>query len=387
MRKPVCGPTCRSFAISTLLVLAAVDGAAAQYVYSPYTTGVQPYGARPYYGAPAYGVPGQQTGVQPGIGAQLQMPGQTNATFVDPAVSQAPAAGLPVDPPGGLGGYNAPGGMGSGIRRDLLSRAARRAGLRAGFQAECSRLTQSIEQFAADFDRRFDFTPMIVDGTIVPPVITEVREVAEQKNAGLVYLSLGTYRIVSQARLALKLPSWRDYLVLSKSYGSRSAPDFPPRTDEELRFYEAEEARGREDGISDARELFEVNLSRLERDYKGMKLYHELAAAGAVSLPKIQRHGSSLSLSDGGQRASVGNMEVKLLVTPSFQRASTSAYLGNRKVPPRPMPKPVPKREPVASSPFGPPPAGPTNVVMVNDPGSSGVSMVTKAPRAPSAGN
>ncbi|MFG1270550.1 type IV secretory system conjugative DNA transfer family protein [Xanthobacter sp. DSM 14520] len=331
--------------------------AAAQTVYQPVYQ--QPaYGyPTPAYGYPSAGWQQQQQQLSPQAqvlySAPQQVPGQSQAQF-GPGVGQTAPLAAVVDPPGGVGGYNAPGAMAQGIRGQLLARSARGIGLRAGFSEEVGRLNIAVDQVAPSLEGRFDFRQLLVDSMVIPPVITEVREVGELENDKLVRLSLGTYRIVAPGRLALKVPTWRDYLNISTVPTMPfRGPDFVPRTEEERATYEQLAEQARLDGIEEARALFAVNLSRLIRDYDGMKLYHSLAGSGAVSLPKVSRTGNDLSVTEHGTRAAVGNVTLELIVSPTFKLASKSSYLGDRAVPPRPTPRSQSESPPPPPRPAG----------------------------------
>ncbi|WP_234053728.1 MULTISPECIES: type IV secretory system conjugative DNA transfer family protein [unclassified Xanthobacter] len=312
-----------------------------------------PYPQAAVYGYPQAGAGYPQVGAVNPILAQQQMlqqqqalrqygmgqqsPGQSQAEFVSGTAANAGTGTTPafVDPPGGVTGYNAPGGAPSGIRADLLSRSARKTGLRTGFAEEAGRINLALERTAAAFYGRFDFRRLLVDGIVIPPVITEVRQVGQQQSDRLVHLAQGTFRIAVPARISLTAPTWRDYLdVQPRSVASRG-PDLLPQNEAERRTYEEVAEAARADGIEEARALFEVNLARLERDFAGMKLYHDLARRGAVSLPKVTQQQRALALSDGGARAVVGATTVELVVTPTFRQAAPAAYLGQRSVPAR----------------------------------------------------
>lgn len=342
---------------------------------SVYTNGVAGYPAGvtyippqmpTYAGTPAAGLPSAvQLQQQQLLTAPQQMPGQSQAAFGTSTASAGVASSgmLPVDPPGGLGGYNYPGASAAGgIRSEMLARAARGTGLREGYAEEIERLNRSTEQYTASFDQRYDFRSMLIDGTVVPPVVTEMREVGQLEGDRVLKLSLGTFRIVQQARLALKVPDWRDYLFIPSKTGRQRPPEFLPRTDDERRLFDEAVAQGRIDGVREAQETYKQNMARLNRDYAGMQLYRELAAKGAVSLPKVSRSTQALALSEGGSRASVGNVNLTIQVTPTFKNAPGAAYLAGRAAPQRPEPaRPAPavSETPVAFAPPAAPPPPP----------------------------
>lgn len=311
-----------------------------------------------------YAVPGQVgTPGQAAQGNMVIMPGQAQAVFVAPPAQTA--AGSPpvvaVDPPGGLEGYNAPGGnapgsgSSTGIRTALVERSARAQGLLDGYNAEVQRLNEATDKISSRF-AAYAFEPLLVDDTVIPPVITEVRERGTQKSDTVLSLAMGTYRIVVPARLAIKVPNWRDYLFFSEPPRSVRASEFQPRSKEEKQVWQATFDEAVREGVAEAREAYAVNMARLVRDYQGMKLYHELARTGAISLPKISREQRALTITEAGSRAAANSLEIKVIVQPRFNpKAPPSAYLraGASVAPPAPaVPAPartsVPKAAPPA---------------------------------------
>lgn len=165
----------------------------------------------------------------------------------------------------------------------------------------------------------------MIGQSLVPPVITEIRQVGERGGDRLLYLTLGAFEIIKPARLTLSPPTWRDYLRVHSSEG-RSSASIAPQDSTEQDVWDKSFAAGAAAGITEARAAFSEAFNRLERDYQGMSRYHELAAQGAVSLPVVDVSSAKVRIAEGGRRAFVGEKVVTLRVTPTFRAARPAAF-------------------------------------------------------------
>ena len=215
------------------------------------------------------------------------------------------------------------------IRQQVLAQAARGVGIRQGFAEETARINAELDgAYGAELDRRYDFEPLMIDRTLVPPVITEMNRLAERRGDRRLYLTLGAFEIARPARLALRPPNWRDYLY---NTGVPAAPSGPaaevrPEDSAEEGVWGVALESGLAVGIAEARASFTANFNRLDRDFAGMGRYHDLARSGAVSLPVVARTARNVRVASGGERAFVGGRTVSLTVSPKFRAASPAAF-------------------------------------------------------------
>lgn len=214
----------------------------------------------------------------------------------------------------------------SELRPQVLAQHARGEGIRQGFLDENARLVAALDGEATRLDARYDFRRMMIGANLVPPVIGELKDVKQLGSSRLLYLTLGAYQIVVQARLVLSPPDWRDYLDLAPSDHRAIQPALKPDGGDEQKIYDASYAEGVAVGVGEARASFEEDLDRLERDYVGMQLYHHLAAQGALSVPTLARSRQAVRVAADGRRAFVGEQIVTLEVSPRFRAALPKAY-------------------------------------------------------------
>jgi len=213
------------------------------------------------------------------------------------------------------------------LRLQILAQIGRGVGIRRGFIEEAERIAASIDLATAiRLDARYDFSKQMIGNHLLPPVIGELRGVQEHSSDRLLYLTVGAYRILRQARLVLEPPNWRDYLLVQAVEPRTSSSALRPENVDEQAIYDQAMQVGVARGIQEARDTFEDNLSRLESDYGGMERYHELHRRGAVSLPIVKESGRSLRLADSSQRAFAGGPVVRVRVTSRFRATRQTAY-------------------------------------------------------------
>lgn len=355
----------RVLSLASVATLALTASAYAQ-VPTPYTGyqgyGANPYGAapygatypNPYAGAYPYPAPGYYP-AQPVIDpyaaqayAQQQAAAAQAQALQQQAVTQAQAqaqaqqlqsqrdvAAVTASNPGPAVPHSmnpdfsryAPGAFGDAAKPAAISKQARATGIRAGYAEEAANIVAHLRQpeISARFDARYPFDRVVLPGHVVPPVISEIHDVKRTEGPRYLALTLGYFEIVRPARLAVRPPSWRDYLMLDVDPATTTRPVNINSSAERAAWDSAYE-EGRIVGINEARATFEIQFNRLDRDYAGMVRYGELAAQGAVSLPKTTRTKTAVRLSDRGQKAHVNEQIVKLVVTPSFVAKRPASY-------------------------------------------------------------
>ncbi len=197
--------------------------------------------------------------------------------------------------------------------------AARGVGIRAGFADEADRINKILRsRYRAQLTSRFDFRKLMIEKYVIPPVITEIRNVREHSGSDLLYLTDGAYEIVKDARLSFEPPKWEEYLILPIQ------PPAAPRglsveTQEEKDIWREGAKTGWYAGIVEARRGFVTGWNILNRDFGGMRRYHKLAQQGIVSLPDVKTVAKRWSVSDNGTRAYKGETTIKLAVSPRFR--------------------------------------------------------------------
>lgn len=162
-------------------------------------------------------------------------------------------------------------------------------GARAGLAWESRNIASELEGRESSLDRIFNFQPLMLRGGIVPPVLVMTTETYDQKNPEHVVIADAVYRIERPARFRSNPPDWREYLIRSSDSAPAGHGGWEPRTSAELKQWKQSVEEGWNSGVQQAREIFEINLSRLSRDLTGMIRYRQLLARNMVTEPVLSR--------------------------------------------------------------------------------------------------
>lgn len=209
---------------------------------------------------------------------------------------------------------------GNSMKWSAISATARKIGMKAGYAAEAAKLNERTIAYAGLMDAHYNFAAlMLMRNHVVPPVIIEAGPSAAAGSDKVLYLTLGQFLIVRDARVTAKIPNWREYILLP------ATDPHPPgvnlvKTDDEKAMWDRAARFGWDEGVAEARASFSTGLDRLDRDYQGMKTYHRLAADGAVSVLEVNVRGTRAHVMNDGRRALIEPRVVRLVVEPRFKR-------------------------------------------------------------------
>lgn len=213
---------------------------------------------------------------------------------------------------------------GATIRGVALYEMALSMGMRAGLYNRALEINRDLAQNSTILDDIFDFRELILENRIVPPVLIEARKTMDTKQAAKLptnedafllnnnpvgkslaeakvrvekaqnnFISLRitdqVYKIIKQARFAVTLPSWRDYLRLDYSKPMPPEPAVLPKDEKEQVTWAKGIQDGWKMGLSQADQIFVQNLMLLRRDYLGMLRYRKLLSMNMVSAPYVAK--------------------------------------------------------------------------------------------------
>jgi defect in organelle trafficking protein DotC len=213
-----------------------------------------------------------------------------------------------------------PGGGLSGIRYQSLREAALSTGARAGLAWRASQINVLTESHAKELDLIYNFTAMLLDNNVLPPVLIEGRQNLEQTSDDIIRVSDRAYSIQSQARFVTMAPTWREYLRLE--YADPGMPDSSllPRSSSERIVWDRYVDEGWQAGVTQADVIFTENLGRLKRDYQGMVIYRTLLAQNMVSLPYVAQ--VDFGITGGDAQMAINDRVFRITAKPQFNIAS-----------------------------------------------------------------
>lgn len=172
------------------------------------------------------------------------------------------------------------------IRDESLRQAAGTIAFQQAVRHNYARLGSLCEARAHDFDRIFNFRQLLLEGRVLPPVISWLGPAMRLESADAATSVEAAWRIEQPARIVSRAPDWRDYL-LADFAAFEAAADTVPETSHEQAVWQEGVALGWDEGREQARELFELNMARLVTDYRGMLHFRMLARQGMVSMPHL----------------------------------------------------------------------------------------------------
>lgn len=234
----------------------------------------------------------------------------------------ASPGGLTLEQAAGLqrtGAAQAQEGIGN-VRTVVLTEVARALGARIGFAERSGEILAILDRRAGELDSRFDFGRLVIGNNVLPPVITESRDVVSVEVATM-RVAGSIFRIDEPARFALPSPTWRNWLWLGLDSTPAAAPDLAgslPVTPAERDLWAAQVREGYAMGREQAQAVFDLNMATLERVYSGMRRFYDLHHRGMVSAPVIAA-AHSVVRQEGEGTIAVGDTIFRITAPVSFR--------------------------------------------------------------------
>lgn len=216
------------------------------------------------------------------------------------------------------------------IRLKAMTEHAKAVAIRSGIKSRINTIHNAILDNSRDFDAIYDFSPLMIDGRVVPPVISEANNLYNQKGNTQVNTAAKIFKIVKQARFASTAPNWREYLnfpVESSAFEKYAyvAGDMKPKDDIELKAWQDATVEGWEMGINQGNIILKQGMERLNRDYLGMIRFHQFVMQGKLSMPIIS-HYKLHDTNDGSTMVLDENM-LRISALPTFNDQATISSL------------------------------------------------------------
>lgn len=208
----------------------------------------------------------------------------------------------------------------SQLRAKSLQDSAMSIGAQGGLAWASDQINVKLDQDRKYLDSIFNFSAMVLSHGVVPPVLEEGDNTLNLSDPNTIRVSDRTYKIVQQARFATTPPNWREYLWLT--YSKPVLPDktLLPRTAEEQKIWKKGIHAGWEKGIEQAYSIFQQNLARLKRDFRGMILYRKLLQEKMISPPFVSR--TELGITGDGEDMRVNDQVLRIVELPKLQTNS-----------------------------------------------------------------
>lgn len=208
----------------------------------------------------------------------------------------------------------------SQLRVKSLQDSALSIGAQGGLAWASDQMNVRMNQDRRFLDTVFNFNGMMLTHGVIPPVLEEGDFTLNLADPNTIRVADRTYKIVQQARFATTPPNWRDYLFLA--YPKPPLPDksLLPRNNFEQNIWRKGIHVGWEKGIAQAYSIFQQNLARLKRDYRGMLLYRKLLQEKMISAPFVSR--TELGVTGDGSKMNINDQVLRIVELPQLQTNS-----------------------------------------------------------------
>lgn len=215
---------------------------------------------------------------------------------------------------------NACGQSDSSIRRKALEDTALGLAAQGSLAATSKAINCRLERDRWYLETVYNFNGMMLTHGVLPPVLEEGDFTLNLADPNTIRVSDKTYKIIQQARFATTPPNWREYLWMA--YNKPEVPHqlLLPRNEAESKIWKCAVRKGWKLGESQATSIFQQNLARLKRDYKGMILYRRLLLEKKISQPFVSR--TELGVTGDGNDMRVNDQVLRITVLPQLQTDS-----------------------------------------------------------------
>ena len=205
----------------------------------------------------------------------------------------------------------------SQLRVRSLRDSAMSIGAQGGLAWAAEKMNAKLQQDRRYLDNIFNFNGMVLSHGVIPPVLEEGDNSFNLSDPNTIRVADRTYKIVQQARFATTPPNWREYLIFS--FPRPALPDrtLLPKSDEEQKIWREGIRLGWGKGIEQSYNIFQQNLARLKRDFRGMALYRKLLAERMISPPFVAR--TELGVTGNGEDMRINDQVLRIVELPKLQ--------------------------------------------------------------------
>lgn len=203
-----------------------------------------------------------------------------------------------------------------GTRLEALRNAALGVGARGALIARTKVINLALKKAERMLDTTYSFKDLMIEGRVIPAVLTESRDAYTQDGERTILLSGIKYNIESQVRFASRAPTWREYLYMEPGEMTMSSLQLLPRDSAEREIWRKAVSEGWADGTRQADEIFEANANRLNRDFIGMTRYRILAYKKQMTLPIVSE--ALMPINTTGNTMTVDEQLLRITSQPAF---------------------------------------------------------------------
>lgn len=213
-------------------------------------------------------------------------------------------------------------------RLSEVRNAAAALGAQAGLADRIRQIQSALMNRAMQYDRAYDFSRLMIEPGLLPPVITEGRDAYHQESDDEARAADRIFRIERPARIVSASPTWRTYLLADPTPALAPSAAVMPRNNDERRVWDEFAASGWDQGVAQADAMFQSNLARLNQDFQGMLRFKMLYEQGLVNMPRLRRE--NLGITGGGEELALGDRTIRISSKALLDANSRNWNIGGR---------------------------------------------------------
>ena len=199
------------------------------------------------------------------------------------------------------------------IRYVALKKTARGLGAQAGLAWRSQQINRLLERDKNKLTQIFNFSYLILNNDVLPPVLTEGRNILNLADDKNIRIADRDYQIIYPPRFITAPPNWRDYIWMNYKKPELPNSTLLPKNHREAKVWNQFIKVGWNEGINQADEIFSANTNRLIRDFSGMILYRKLLAQNMVSPPYVAE--ANLGVTGGGNNLRINDKVLRITST------------------------------------------------------------------------
>lgn len=177
-------------------------------------------------------------------------------------------------------------------RLETILSNAREYAIAKGMESRMKTIRDTVKAEERNLDAIYNFSPLMIHNRVVPPVITEAKDIVQNPDTLTLKTTGVLYKIDKQARFSTVAPNWREYLNFpvtqyEVAFDETPTRELMPRTKAEKDKWREITIKGFADGMEQADNILKYRLNKLNKDYQGMSRFHEFVIAGKITMPSI----------------------------------------------------------------------------------------------------
>lgn len=208
----------------------------------------------------------------------------------------------------------------SQMRPDAIREAAQLATFQKAMAWRYGQLVDQTEKYANILDTAFNFSPLLItqgEALIMPPMLAKAGASMRIEGNDTATSAKATYELLEPARYIASAPTWRQFLMVdSFPQPEEPNPALLPRTSAEKDIWRKAVHKAWSEGVTQADHLYEDNVARMTREYRGIMLYHLLTAEHLLS--NLATASADMGRHISGNKLNIGQHVYRITKPSSF---------------------------------------------------------------------